>query len=70
MSEHYSDDRLLRPREAWERLGISRATFYRLHKSDERFPRLAKLGGASRLSERALDRYISELTTSGGDLNE
>ena len=54
-------DRLLSIPEAACRLGISRSSFYRLHRSEPDFPRLLRLGGAVRVSEVEVADFIALL---------
>ena len=51
-------DRLLRPREAAERLSVPRQWFYRHEKESPFVLRLP--GGALRISERKLEEWIAE----------
>lgn len=50
--------RLLSIKEAVARLAISRAGFYNLLKDDPTFPKLVRMGRATRVVESQLDAYI------------
>jgi len=58
---------LLRSKDAYRRMGVSKSTFYRLQQKGL-FPRPAKLGDMSFWSDREVDRFIEELLTNGGRL--
>ena len=49
---------LLTIKQATQFLKISRVTFYKLIKTDPRFPRIKKLGRSSRLRAADLERWI------------
>lgn len=53
--------RLLKPKQAAEYLGMSESTLWRLYEKNPRFPRPIKLGGSTRWDKRAIDRYIDML---------
>ena len=56
-----STPKLLKAREVWEMLGISKATLYRLIRKG-RFPRPVKLGaGTSRWPSQEIENYIAAL---------
>lgn len=47
-------------KEAAELMHLSRATLYRLRRSDPRFPRFHKFGRSSRIRLSDLESYIAE----------
>ena len=54
----HATERLLKPHEVWERLAISKATFYRLVESGQ-LPAV-RIGGQLRIDERELEAWIYE----------
>ena len=55
----YQEPALLRPKQAAQYLGIGIATFWRLAKNDESFPRVFKIGAQSSAVYKAdLDGWI------------
>jgi predicted DNA-binding transcriptional regulator AlpA len=56
-----TDLRLLTVKNCCESANFSRATFYRIAKSDPKFPSLIKIGGSTRVREDAWCAYIDAL---------
>lgn len=58
-----TDTRLLTVRDCCERASVSRATFYRLAKSDPSFPPLLKIGSGTRIRSDAWAAYVDSLSS-------